>query len=56
MVLLSVPARLEAAPAWKVKHGEIMRARHRRSIALEPLEEMPPPTALIDWAGRLQKT
>ena len=43
--LLSVPARIEAAASWKTKHGEILRARNRRSIPLEPLEDMPPSTS-----------
>ena len=43
--LLSQSARRDAAAAWKVKHGEILRAQNRRSITREPLATMPPSTA-----------
>jgi len=42
--LLSESARIDAAKSWKIKHGEILRAQHRRSIPSEPLEKMPPST------------
>ena len=42
--VLSEAARRDAAAAWKIKHGEILRAMNRRSTPRVPSEKMPPST------------
>ena len=48
--ILSEAARRDAAAAWKIKSGEILRATNRRSIPRVPLENMPPSTTTIPTA------
>ena len=42
--VLSESGRRDAAASWKIKHGEILSAKNRRSIPRVSLEDMPPST------------
>ena len=48
--LLSEAGRRDAAASWKIKSGEILRAKSRRSIPRVPLEHMPESTVASNSA------